>query len=326
MKDIFPAADSFEPAAGFTPDTSTSVKVEQLFLAKKGGTVTGAVVQATGSTYDKATILIGLDLSRTISTIKFTALSDTPGIGQKATEPAFMGQFDGKSADDAFEAGSDVQAISGATITSKGVAQILKYATYAAGNFLAANYGGTAGTGEAPVIAKAGSTFTFEEAYASLYEDTSDVTFEEFPGPDGYPRTMLIAKLVRVSSGGRVIGAMATAQGQSYHGAGIVLTAIDLDGNILGARIIQLPDTPNIGLRALEEEFWGQFSNGLRADEPILAGEHYDTLSGASISADCVADMAKVAAVEAAKFLAEHGGAAYTAGDDYPLNENYHED
>jgi electron transport complex protein RnfG len=134
---------------------------------------------------------------------------------------------------------------------------------------------------------------------------------------------MRIEKYVLVTSGGEVVGAMASAQGQSYHGAGIVLTAIDLDGNILGARIIQLPDTPNIGLRALEEEFWGQFSDGLRVDEPILAGEHYDTLSGASISADCVADMVKVGAVEAAKFLATQGGAAYTAGDDYPLNENY---
>ena len=323
---VFPDAEDFSEDAAFTPDTATAIKVEKLFVAKQDGTVTGAVVQVSGPTYDKATMLIGMDLTRTISAIQFTALSDTPGYGQKAFDPGFADQFKGKSADDSFTAGVDVTPISGATITTKGVAQIIKYATYVAGNFLAANYGGAAGTGAAPVVAEAAKPFTYEQAYASLWESFADVTFEEdLTALDHYPKNMLVSRRVIVKSGGKIAGAMATAQGQTYHDdPGIVLTAVSSSGEIVGARIIQLRDTPKIGQRALEEEFWQQFA-GLAVSEPVLAGQQYDTLSGASITADCVADMVKVGAVEAAKYLAEKGGAAYTGGDDYPLNENWHE-
>jgi electron transport complex protein RnfG len=135
LAEVFAVADGFDRAADFSPDTSTSIAVESLYLAKQGDAVIGGVVQATGPTYDKATIQIGLDLERTITGIKFLALSDTPGFGQRATEPAFYEQFVGKSADDAFEAGSDVEALSGATITTKGVSEIIKYAATVAGNY-----------------------------------------------------------------------------------------------------------------------------------------------------------------------------------------------
>jgi electron transport complex protein RnfG len=323
---VFADADDFTEDASFPPDISTSVKVNKLFLAKKGGEVIGSVVQTTGPTYDKATILIGMTLDRTITGIQFTELTDTPGFGQKAAEPAFKDQFDGKSADDEFALGSDVTAITGATITSKGVTQIIKYATYVAGDFMAANYGGAAGSGEAPVIAAAAKPFSHDEAVASLWEEVENIALEEATETlGGYPKNMLVARRFLVKQDGKLIGAMATAQGQTYHGAGIVLAAIDTNGIIVGARILQLNDTPNIGQRSLEEEYWRQFE-GLEVQEPILSGEHYDTLSGASITADCIADMVKVASVEAAKYLAENGGPEYTGGDDYPLNEHYLQD
>jgi electron transport complex protein RnfG len=326
MAEVFVVADSFDQASDFSGDFSTPIQVESIYLAKQGGEVIGAVVQATGPTYDKATIQIGLELDRTITGIKFLALSDTPGFGQRAiSEPGFSAQFAGKSADDAFESGSDVEALSGATITTKGVAQIIKYAAYIAGDYLATNYGGTAGTGEAPVIAAAATPFSYEDAYVSLFppDDYPNAEFTEVTVNTGsIVRNMRLTKEVTVSVDGSPVGAMAAAQGQSYHGAGIVLSAVDLDGNLLGARIIQLNDTPNIGMQALEEDFWSQFSDR-RADAPLLANADYDTLSGASITADCVADMAKVAAVEAAKLAETIGGTAYTAGDDYPLNEHY---
>jgi electron transport complex protein RnfG len=320
LVEVFAVADSFDLAADFSPDTSTSIAVESLYLAKQGDEVIGAVVQATGPTYDKATIQIGLDLERTITGIKFLALSDTPGFGQRATEPVFYEQFTGKSADDAFESGSDVEALAGATITTKGVAQIIKYATYVAGDYLAENYGGTAGSGAAPAIAAEATVFSYEDAYASLFPSDADFT-EVTDGVGSIVRNMRINKLVTVSVAGSPVGAMVAAQGQAYHGPGIVLSAVDMDGNLLGARIIQLNDTPNIGMKALEEEFWSQF-DGRRVDDSLLAGD-YDTLSSASITADCVADMVKVGAVEAAKLAEAIGGAAYTAGDDYPLNEHY---
>jgi electron transport complex protein RnfG len=324
MKVVFSDADDFAEDTTFTPDISTSVKVSKLYLAKKGGEIVGSVVQTTGPTYDKATILIGMKLDRTITGIQFTELSDTPGFGQKAAEPAFKNQFTGKSANDAFALGSDVTAITGATITSKGVTQIVKYATYIAGDFMAKNHGGAAGTGAPPVVAEEAKPFSHEDAVTSLWEKFENIALEEAVETLGdYPRNMLVKRRFLVRQNGKVIGAMATAQGETYHDGGVVLVAIDTNGIIVGARILQLNDTPNQGQRSLEEGYWRQFE-GLEVQEPILSGEHYDTISTASITADCIADMVKVAAVEAAKYLAENGGPAYTGGDDYPLNEHWH--
>ena len=73
-------------------------------------------------------MLVGIRSDKTITSIQFLSLTDTPGFGQKALEPAFKDQFNGKSANDEFAIGADVDAISGSTITTKGVITIIKNA------------------------------------------------------------------------------------------------------------------------------------------------------------------------------------------------------
>ncbi len=326
---VFSRASAFEKAPGFTPDTATAVKAENLYLAKKDGSVVGAVIQASGPTYDKATILLGLDLTRTITGIKFLSISDTPGFGQRATEPAFYTQFAGKSANDNFVVGSDVDVISGATITSKGVAQLVKYASYVAGKFLAANYGGASGSGEAPVIAAPAQAFTYQDAYLSLFppETYPDATFTEVDKDlNRIVRNMLVEKQVVVTVAGKTAGAMVAVRGQTYKKGGVVLTAVDMNRTILGARIIELNDTPNIGQQALEESFYGQFA-GKSADAALLVASDFDALSGATITSACVADMVKVGAMEAAWVATSRGGKTAPAdSDEYPLNGLYLEE
>ena len=327
---VFADADTFEAAPGFVADTATSVKVTNLYLAKKAGQVMGAVVQANGPTYDKAEMLIGVTLDRAITGIQFLSLTDTPGFGQKAAEPEFSNQFAGKSIDDAFSAGDDVAAISGATITTKGVSQLIKYAAYIAGEYLAANCGGVAGTGEAPVIAEAATPFTFEEACVSLFpvEEYGEVTIHDVPeGIYDVVRNMLVEKKALVTTGDKIIAAMVAVRGQTYKYGGVVLTAVAADGNIIGARITELNDTENIGQLALEESFYSQFA-GLSAQQQILSSNgDYDALTGATITSDCVADMVKVGAVEAVNMLAEKGlGITAIDQNSYQLNENYLEE
>ena len=325
---VFADADTFAPAPNFVADTATSIKVTNLYLAKKGDQVMGAVVQANGPTYDKAEMLIGVTLNRSITGIQFLSLSDTPGFGQKAAEPEFSNQFAGKSIDDAFSAGDDVTAISGATITTKGVSQLIKYAAYIAGEYLAANCGGAAGTGEAPVIAEAATPFTFEEACVSLFpvEEYGEVTIYDVPeGIYDVVRNMLVEKKALATSGDKIIAAMVAVRGQTYKYGGVVLTAVGADGNIIGARINELHDTPNIGQLALEENFYSQFT-GLSAQQQILNSEGaYDALTGATITSDCI--MVKVGAVEAVNLLAEKGlGVTAIDHSGYQLNENYLEE
>lgn len=327
---VFADADTFAPAPNFVADTATSIKVTNLYLAKKGDQVMGAVVQANGPTYDKAEMLIGVTLNRSITGIQFLSLSDTPGFGQKAAEPEFSNQFAGKSIDDAFSAGDDVVAISGATITTKGVSQLIKYAAYIAGEYLATNHGGVAGTGEAPVIAEAATPFTYEEACASLFpaEEYGDITITEVAeGVGDIARKMLVEKKALATSGDKIVAALVAVRGQTYKYDGVVLTAVGADGNIIGARITELNDTPNIGQLALEENFYSQFT-GLSAQQQILNSEGaYDALTGATITSDCIADMVKVGAVEAVNLLAEKGlGVTAIDHSGYQLNENYLEE
>lgn len=327
---VFSEADNFEAAPGFTSDTETSVKVTNLYLAKKGSDVLGAVVQANGPTYDKAEMLIGVTLDRAITGIQFLSLTDTPGFGQKATEPEWMAQFNGKSVDDPFTTGQDVDKIGGATISTDGIAQLIKYAAYVAGEYLSANYGGAAGSGEAPVIAEAATTFTFEDACVSLfppeeYPDVAITNVEE--GVGATVRNMIVENQALVSVNGKVIAAMVAVRGQTYKYGGVVLTAVGTDGNIIGSRILELDDDPNQGMLTLKDSFYSQFT-GLPAAQTILNGEgKYDAITGATITSDCIADMVKVGAVEAVNLLAAKGVVpASIDQNSYQLNENYLEE
>lgn len=72
--------------------------------------------------------IVGFGTDGSVTGIKIVSLSETPGLGAKATDEAFSGQFAGKNGDGALtviksgKAGeSEIMAISGATITSSAV-------------------------------------------------------------------------------------------------------------------------------------------------------------------------------------------------------------
>ena len=58
--------------------------------------------------------------------IDILSMSETPGLGARIKDEAFRSQFKGKSVEDEFVAKQDVEAISGATISSTAVASALK--------------------------------------------------------------------------------------------------------------------------------------------------------------------------------------------------------
>lgn len=72
-------------------------------------------------------LMVGLD-TKTEQLTGMTVLShlETPGLGARIEESWFEGQFSGKSINDKFKAKEDVEAITGATISSNTVAHILK--------------------------------------------------------------------------------------------------------------------------------------------------------------------------------------------------------
>lgn len=137
MKNVFGEADNFEKVETFDAAVATSlgVTISDLYKAKNGDAVIGAVCQASGTTYDKAKIMVGLDTRGIVTKIEFLELTDSPGFGQKAKDPSyhvasgktFYDQFSGLSSSNGFShgAGGTIDAISGATITTVGVEKII---------------------------------------------------------------------------------------------------------------------------------------------------------------------------------------------------------
>lgn len=137
MKAFFPGEGfSFEQKSDFSAPES-SAKVESLIIAKKDGKIVGGAAQVSGPTYDTATILVGMSSDGTITGVQFLKNTDSPGFGLKASDSTyklasgktFYGQFEGKNAKDGFELGKTFDGISGATITSNGIANLLKTGT-----------------------------------------------------------------------------------------------------------------------------------------------------------------------------------------------------
>ena len=71
-------------------------------------------------------ITVGITADGTISGVAFLSISETAGLGMKATEPSFYNQYVNKKADKFVVSkdggdGEQIDALSGATITSRAV-------------------------------------------------------------------------------------------------------------------------------------------------------------------------------------------------------------
>ena len=147
LQAIFPDADSFRPVTEGMPKSVDKIAFGDTYLAFNGDKPVGIIVTVSGHTYDQATILIGIDTEEKLRMIQFLSLTDSPGIGTKAKDEPFIGQFRNKPTTDAFALGSDVQAIAGATITSTAVTRMVKIAVDAASSYMSSQGLGGSGSG-----------------------------------------------------------------------------------------------------------------------------------------------------------------------------------
>lgn len=153
LKDIFPDADGFVPIEGGLESGSPGVRVSDAWKATRGDATLGVAIKALASSYGgDAVMIVGVATDRRIAGARVMSLSDTPGLGANATNPAyfvdktakktFPGQFTGKLVADPFEVKNDIVAISASTITSKALTSIVKEAGLVGSSWLEANAGG----------------------------------------------------------------------------------------------------------------------------------------------------------------------------------------
>ena len=142
---VFPDAseDAFEQidvdqdiAASVIKDLGISATIDEVCTVDGGDT--GYVITATdGEGYGgDIQVTVGITADGTVSGVSFLSISETAGLGMKADEPDFKGQFTGKTADifevtkTAPSADNQIQAISGATFTSSAVTGAANAAVY----------------------------------------------------------------------------------------------------------------------------------------------------------------------------------------------------
>lgn len=136
MQEVLPEASGFKEVdpGDYTP-SETGVTLDSLYRADNGGYVVSTVCSE-GYGGD-VSVMVGITKDLTINQVKIMSMSETPGLGAKASEPEFIGQYDGLSAGitvvkNTTPADNQIEAISGATITSKAVTKAVNAALEAA--------------------------------------------------------------------------------------------------------------------------------------------------------------------------------------------------
>ena len=132
---VFAEADTFNPVeldeAVLTAVQTNGVTVDEVYDAQTAGAHAGYVIQATSPNGygGNITLMVGVTADGTCNGYSLLTIAETAGLGMNATKPEWAAQFAGKAVE-AFEvtklgasADNQIDAISGATITSNAVTE-----------------------------------------------------------------------------------------------------------------------------------------------------------------------------------------------------------
>jgi len=122
LKAMMPEAETITPIGEWWPHKKHAEYLE----AKAGGETIGYVLETLGKGYSSyISTLIALDKNLVVQKIDILHHAETPGLGDEVENPKWKGQFAGKSLNQlklVKEEGTDnIQAVSGATISSRAV-------------------------------------------------------------------------------------------------------------------------------------------------------------------------------------------------------------
>lgn len=135
FSDALPLTDEMTAASG-------SVTLDSVYEAQAGGSTAGYAIKVVASgSQGKIEMMVGVDAEGVVTGVSIVKNSETSGIGSKvmtnmptASGVGVLSQFEGKSADDGvLTVGANVDAISGATVSTRGVTNGVNAALAVAG-------------------------------------------------------------------------------------------------------------------------------------------------------------------------------------------------
>ncbi|MGE5173047.1 MAG: RnfABCDGE type electron transport complex subunit G [Betaproteobacteria bacterium] len=128
LKEMAPDATDPIKAAG---DWTVNNKPYEYYQATAGGKAVAYIASTAGKGYSSyIKMLVSLTPDMKISDVKILDMNETPGLGDQVLEKSFLDQFKGKSLSQIVlikgETKENIQAISGATYSSRGVTNGVK--------------------------------------------------------------------------------------------------------------------------------------------------------------------------------------------------------
>lgn len=242
-KSLLPQADTF---------TKVETSVAGVTEMYKAGNGTGYVVTASSKGYGgQVPVMVSFDTNGKIVAAKFLDNSETPGLGQKVKSAAFQKQFSGMAAEQ-FTL-SDIDAISGATISSSAAVRAINAAITAY----------TTATGGAK------SDLTPEQLRAQLLPNAGTIT-----------KVNVTADGVTEAYKGEKYGVVIYAQGPGFYKKTItVAVGLDDKGVITGMWIDGSNETDGVGSQIGTDKFTQQF-----VGKTDTSGA--DAVAGATISSN----------------------------------------
>lgn len=236
---------------------------------------------------------VGICKDGTIGGLKVSSHSETPGIGDIVEKESFMGRFKNKPIKENLklvksvpEKGNEIEAVTGATITSAAV---------------------NSGVNEAIKFYK-------EKVMGEKVEDKNkQITAKDIMSDGDIMKPIevqLSEKIIEVKGiykGEKLIGYAITASSKGMDEVK-TMVGISLEGKVANIKIVEQKETEGLGDKILEEEFTSKFKNksvnkSLKSvNEKIKAENEIEAITGATISTDAVVNGVN----EAIKFYNEN--------------------
>lgn len=132
-REVLPEAKNFEPMPVAEAPKEGEPAPERFIGKDAEGKTVGYVVNAVGKGYGgEIKVVLGIDSSYKVVAYRITSQNETPGLGDGALKPKFKDQFKGKALEQLEVVKrpdpGKIQAITGATITSRAVTKTVKEA------------------------------------------------------------------------------------------------------------------------------------------------------------------------------------------------------
>lgn len=125
---VLPSASEFKLLDSSKYKSESDVEVVEVYEGLSGSEVVGYTIKVLPKGYGgEIELMVGITKENTIAGVNIGNMSETPGLGARSKEEAFYGQYANKPAAEleVIKSGvageTEIQAISGATITSKAV-------------------------------------------------------------------------------------------------------------------------------------------------------------------------------------------------------------